>query len=87
MRTNAARIFASPRSINGITLDIAAMNERYQTFEPLMQRLQIPATKTDGRRYFFENPAYSYGDGVVYASMLNELRPRRVVEVGSGYSS
>jgi hypothetical protein len=38
-------------------------------------------------RYWYDNPAYSYGDGVVLHGMLRRLRPSRVVEVGSGYSS
>jgi methyltransferase family protein len=42
----------------------------------------------DGRhRYHLENPHYSYTDGIVYACLLQELRPARVVEVGCGWSS
>ena len=39
------------------------------------------------RRYWLDNPAYSYGDSVVLHGMLRHLRPTRIVEVGSGYSS
>lgn len=39
------------------------------------------------RRYWLDNPAYAYGDGVVLHAMLRHLRPQRIVEVGSGYSS
>jgi hypothetical protein len=38
-------------------------------------------------RYWFDNPAYAWGDGVVLHAMLRHLRPRKVIEVGSGYSS
>ncbi len=38
-------------------------------------------------RYWFDNPAYAYGDGTVLHAILRHLRPRRIVEVGSGYSS
>jgi predicted O-methyltransferase YrrM len=44
-------------------------------------------TRGDRRRYWLDNPAYSYGDGVVLHTMLRHLRPARIVEVGSGYSS
>jgi predicted O-methyltransferase YrrM len=40
-----------------------------------------------GLRYRFENPFYSYGDAIFLYSMLRHLRPRRLIEVGSGYSS
>jgi hypothetical protein len=38
-------------------------------------------------RYYFENPAYSWSDGMVLHALLRHLRPRHVIEVGSGYSS
>jgi len=40
-----------------------------------------------GFRYRFENPSYSYADGVFLHTMLRYLRPKRVIEVGSGYTS
>ncbi len=43
--------------------------------------------KTEGLHYFFRNPAYSYGDATVLCAMLLHLRPRRLIEIGSGYSS
>jgi predicted O-methyltransferase YrrM len=39
------------------------------------------------RRYWLDNPAYAHGDGTVLHAMLRHARPRRIVEVGSGYSS
>jgi hypothetical protein len=50
-------------------------------------RLTFTAERQDGLRYHYENPNYSYGDALVWAGLLMELRPRRVVEIGSGYSS
>ena len=40
-----------------------------------------------GLRYYFDNNFFSYSDAVVLFGMLRELKPRRFVEVGSGYSS
>jgi hypothetical protein len=40
-----------------------------------------------GLRYRFENPFYSYADAIFLYSMLRHLRPRRLIEVGSGYTS
>jgi len=49
--------------------------------------LPFAAQRTDGLRYFFENPSYSYSDAIFLYCMIRHLRPRRIVEVGSGYSS
>lgn len=40
-----------------------------------------------GLRYYFDNQSYAYSDGVILHCMLRHLRPRRLVEVGSGFSS
>jgi hypothetical protein len=40
-----------------------------------------------GLRYHFDNDFFGWGDGLVLHGMLRHLRPGRVVEVGSGFSS
>ena len=41
----------------------------------------------DAHRYGYDNPTFSYGDGTFLFLMLSWLRPRRLIEVGSGHSS
>lgn len=53
----------------------------------LLADAPFPVERTDEFRYYFENPAYSWSDALVLHAMLRHVRPRRVVEVGSGYSS
>ncbi len=45
------------------------------------------AQKTAGMRYYFENPAYSYSDAILLHCMLRHVRPKRIIEIGSGFSS
>lgn len=47
----------------------------------------VPGRPTPGWRYRPDNNFYPLSDAAVYASMLRHIRPARVVEVGSGYSS
>lgn len=47
----------------------------------------VPVEKTSGRRYYLDNPFFAFGDGLVLTGLLQHLRPKRVVEVGSGFSS
>lgn len=42
---------------------------------------------SQGLRYRFDNPSYSYADGIFLYAMLRYLNPRRLIEVGSGYTS
>lgn len=40
-----------------------------------------------GQRFGFINPMYSFGDALSLHAMLIHSRPKRIIEVGSGYSS
>ena len=42
---------------------------------------------SSGPRYIAENSMYGPADAAIYRGMLRELRPTRVIEVGSGYST
>jgi hypothetical protein len=49
----------------------------------------IPFTDhpSPGLRYHYTNPSYNYGDAIIYWAILNALRPKRIIEIGSGFSS
>ncbi len=48
-----------------------------------------PFTDTNNgvHRYCYEGGPYNGGDGTVLWTMIHQFRPRRIVEIGSGYSS
>ena len=45
------------------------------------------AEPVDTLLYSADNPNYSYTDSIVLFCMLNHLRPRRLIEIGSGFST
>lgn len=47
----------------------------------------FPEKSTPGRRYHLDNSSYAHFDGLMLYCMLRHLSPRRVIEVGSGFSS
>jgi hypothetical protein len=49
--------------------------------------VRFNAEQRPDRRYWTENPSYSLGDALVLQAMLRRLRPRRYLEVGSGWST
>jgi predicted O-methyltransferase YrrM len=40
-----------------------------------------------GLRYYFQNGYFTYADAIFLYCMLREFKPRRVIEVGSGFST
>ena len=75
------------RSLPGIVSDEVAWQEHLDRMTALARDIPFPRHKKEGARYFFENPAYSFGDGVSLYRMLVDTKPGKIVEVGSGYSS
>ena len=72
---------------DGIAVDEALQLEFAEKFAHTYAELPFPKDRTPGHRYYLNNGAFNYFDGIVLYSMIREFRPRRIVEVGSGYSS
>ena len=49
--------------------------------------LPFPEKETAGHRYYLANTSYGPYDACVLYGVMRHLRPRRIVEVGCGYSS
>jgi hypothetical protein len=88
IRRDEARIFDSTsRLIAGIDLRESEQLTLLEIFADLYKELPFQAQKSAALRYHFENPAYSYSDAILLHCMIRHVKPRRIVEVGSGYSS
>ena len=73
--------------IPGIELNSAQQFDLLGQFKPYHDECPFPEHKEPGRRFYFENPAYSYTDALTLYSMMRHFKPRRIIEVGSGFSS
>ncbi len=68
-------------------VDDAAILATFERVAAHYSEIPWTAAKQPGLRYWFENPAFSYGDAIALFGILLELRPKRMIEAGSGYSS
>jgi hypothetical protein len=87
IRRSEERVFDVPEELSGVALNVdaqlALLEElaQYHADQPFRNRRQR------GLRYFFDNPNFTQGEGIAFHALLRHLRPRRVIEIGSGYSS
>ena len=44
-------------------------------------------SKTDGRRYYYENDQFPYGDAFFLYCMMRHFAPKKIIEIGAGFSS
>jgi len=83
--------FAASNVENNNVLGITLNEERQIDFLNKFKRYydECPFTDHKGKefRYYFLNPAYSYADALTLYSMMRHFRPKRIIEIGSGFSS
>jgi len=88
IKKDESKIFGSiPRNIPGLDLH---ESEQIKLLEDLVQyyeKMPFQPQKVKGLRYYFENDAYSLSDAIFLHCMIRYLRPKRIIEIGSGYSS
>lgn len=88
LRADAPRLFAKgPRELPGIDLRLPQQLALARTLARYYGEEDFPAEPRAGRRYCLDNEYFPYGDAFALFAMLRHLQPRRVVEVGSGWSS
>ena len=78
---------APRQEIRGIPLNAERQFDLLKEFRDYYEESPFQDTKSDDLRYYFINPSYSYTDALTLYSMLRKFRPRRIIEIGSGYSS
>jgi hypothetical protein len=89
-RAEVAEVFAREHgapTFAGMELNEAEQGARLHRFAEAYAEQPFPETATAGRRYFLNNPSYGAYDGIMLYLMLRETGARRVIEVGSGFSS
>lgn len=79
------------RDLPGVELGVDRQWAFYDQLRPILRDVHFAsdrgAATIEGRRYFSDNPAFGDGDGSTLESVLRFVRPRRVLELGCGYSS
>lgn len=76
-----------PLEILGIDLNPEAQRTLLEGFVTYYDDLPFTEEKTRENRYCYKNGTYSYTDGIVLYSMIRHFSPKRIIEIGSGYSS
>ncbi len=88
VRRDEAHLFgALPRQFPDLDLHERKQLELLASLRLYYPEQPFPHHKTPDRRYFFQNEMYSYSDAIFLYCIIRHLRPRRIIEIGSGYSS
>lgn len=78
---------APPKELPGIALNAEGQLKLLNEYIPFYKDLPFPEKQNAECRYYYENPFFSYSDAIFLYSFLRKQQPKRIVEIGSGYSS
>ena len=76
-----------PRNITGLDLNEEDQLKLVNEFVSYYDELPFQANAKEGLRYYYENNFYSYSDAIFLFCMIRKNKPKRIIEVGSGFSS
>lgn len=76
-----------PENIPGIDLNKEEQFNLLNKFKEYYKEQPFSEYKKESRRYFLANGFYGYSDGIFLYCMMKHLMPKRVIEIGSGFSS
>jgi hypothetical protein len=83
-----ARQQRSPlRELPAIRMDDGMQLEFLNCLKTYYPKVPFQATSVDGLLYRFDNPHYSYTDGIILFCAMHYFRPHRLIEIGSGFST
>jgi predicted O-methyltransferase YrrM len=87
LAARASTVFAPQAPPSGIDLRLHTQLHLFYKLAEYYKDLPFDAQATPGVRYYYENDLFGYADAIVLATMIRHMKPRRIIEVGSGYSS
>lgn len=76
-----------PENIPGINMNSQYQLEFLSVLANYLEEMPFSHEKKEGVRYYFNNDFYSYCDAITLYCMIRHLKPKKIIEVGSGFSS
>jgi predicted O-methyltransferase YrrM len=77
----------SERSLPGIDFNIIEQLQILKKFNYNEELLKIPLNNNGEGRYYYNNTLYSSGDAEYLYNMIRLYKPKRIIEIGSGFST
>lgn len=83
----SAQPLSEARNLPGIDWNVAGQLGMLAGFSAARELLDIPRTRPDAHEFYFDNPFFAPGDAEYWYQLIRAIKPRRIFEVGSGYST
>ncbi|WP_163852957.1 class I SAM-dependent methyltransferase [Paenibacillus elgii] len=87
IRSREVELFTANEMIPGIALNKEKQLNWLTKLSEFLNQVSFPESKDTNYRYYYNNAFYSHGDAIVLYSMIRKLKPKKIIEIGSGFSS
>lgn len=88
VQSHAERLFRRDHdAIPGIDLREASQWHLLQELAAQYESMEWPEQRSAERRYYVNNIMFGFGSAFSLCAMMRRFQPRRIIEVGSGFSS
>jgi predicted O-methyltransferase YrrM len=74
-------------ALEGVRLNGERQRSLFAELAPLAREVGFPRHPDPAWRYCSYNPNFPIGDALILAALVRHLKPRRLIEVGSGWST
>lgn len=75
------------RTLTGINFNIEEQLQLLSKFRYNKELVQLPLGKSDSIGYYYNNGNYESGDAEYFYNIIRHFKPRRIIEIGSGWST
>jgi hypothetical protein len=79
--------FSKDRYLKGINWNISGQLETLKSLTYYRELADIPAEKQAPKTFFLNNGNFESGDAEFWYQIIRRIKPQRILEVGSGYST
>lgn len=86
-RYATAAFAREPDTLQGLDFDVAGQYRTVEALGPLTRDLHFDADAGGATRYYWDNEGFGPGDAVALAAFMRYARPKRIIEVGAGFST
>lgn len=81
------RPFSEERELPGIDWNIPGQLEMLARFQYAEELAGIPMHRADGAEFHFNNGFFESGDAEYWYQLIRTVKPKRIIEIGSGFST
>lgn len=81
------QIWSPKRSLTGIRFSDEVQQDFFRSMVECAKQFPFSAHADPEYRYYYDNKTFGYGDGLTLFTTLLKFRPKRIIEIGSGFSS